>query len=338
MSCFSLLFADLMLVHRTCRYQASPLSFSRAGIDRDTSHALLLRSVDLADQARKIYLEKHPDAIEKPLISLSLGPFGAAQSDGSEYTGIYYDPSNSSSDSKQPATLEDMINFHYDRLQIIAAETLIWSQVDLLAFETIPRLDEAEAIKQALERLYTNSDKPQHKPAYISFVFPDGKRLPYPPEQEGDTVSQEHFDEIARCVNTFEGVGVNCTKPYFLPELVERLTRAIRTVSPESRKGTKPYLFIYPDGGLIWDGIAKVWKDDKREEDERKNVKNQSTWTRKVMEAAKMSVVTRQTDNENNNNNTSVWQGCFVGGCCKSTTADIQSLRIEIQQMQMSLR
>ncbi|PWN36287.1 Homocysteine S-methyltransferase [Meira miltonrushii] len=210
----------------TSTYQASPLSFARAGIDKGTARALLLRSVDLTGQARKIYLEKHPDAIEKPLISLSLGPYGAAQSDGSEYTGIYYDPGNSKDDPFKPAALEDMIKFHYDRLEIIAAEPSIWSQVDLLAFETIPRLDEAEAIKQALDRLYSNDIQCQQKPAYISFVFPDGKRLPYP-KQEGDEGEQKHFDEIARCVDTFEGIGVNCTKPYFLPEVVKKLTRAV---------------------------------------------------------------------------------------------------------------
>lgn len=321
--------------HDICRYQASPLSFARAGIDKNTSRSLLLRSVDLASQARKIYLEKHPDAIEKPLISLSLGPYGAAQSDGSEYTGLYYDPSNSKDDAFKPATLEDMIKFHYDRLEIIAAEPSIWSQVDLLAFETIPRLDEAKAIKEALNRLYLNSFQCQHKPAYISFVFPDGKRLPYP-KQEGDEYPQKHFDEIAKCVITFEGVGVNCTKPYFLPELVERLTRAMEKMMPEGRETKKPYLFLYPDGGLIWDGIAKVWKEDERQEDRTINAKNRQTWARKVMEAAKTSGVKRQNDNENVKR--SIWQGCFIGGCCKSTTKDIQLLRIEIQQMQMSLR
>lgn len=288
-------------------------------------------------QARKIYLDKHPDAIEKPLISLSLGPFGAAQSDGSEYTGIYYDPLSSKDDPFKPATLEDMIKFHYDRLEIIAAEPSIWSQVDLLAFETIPRLDEAEAIKQALDRLYTSAIQCQQKPAYISFVFPDGKRLPYP-KQAVEEDEQKHFDEVARCVKTFEGIGVNCTKPYFVPELVTKFTRAVETIRPEIQKENRPYLFLYPDGGLIWDGIAKVWKEDKdkKETECSKSGKRQSSWTRQVIEAAKMSGVDRQIDKDAKT--TSIWQGCFVGGCCKSTTADIQSLRIEIQQMQMSLR
>lgn len=308
--------------------------------------------MDLAGQARKIYLEKYSDTIEKPLISLSLGPYGAAQSDGSEYSGIYHAPSSSSSsntntikdDSFKPASKEDMMNFHYSRLEILAREPLIWCQIDVLAFETIPRLDEAEAIKQALHRLYSSSSSLQRKPAYISFVFPNGKQLPYPKGNEAEQEIQKHIDEIVKCVLstssdgvTFDGIGINCTKPYFLPDLVKRMTKSVKQISVGTGGGKKPYLFLYPDGGLVWDGSAKIWKEEFKEqisEQDSTKSKHQQIWTSKVMEAAKLSGVMRQ--ERDSESYESVWQGCFVGGCCKSTTSDIQSLHTMIEQMQTS--
>lgn len=68
---------------------------------------------------------------------------------------------------------------------------------------------------------------------------------------------------------------------------------------------------LYPDGGLVWDGQARVWKEDN-------GGTSSLAWPDQVMAAARASQTSP------------VWAGCFVGGCCKATTADIAALRARI--------
>lgn len=67
----------------TSTYQASLLSFGQAGLDDHTSKGLLVQSIELAEQARRQYMHSHPEA-DRPLLSFSLGPYGAALSNGAE--------------------------------------------------------------------------------------------------------------------------------------------------------------------------------------------------------------------------------------------------------------
>lgn len=47
-------------------------------------------------------------------------------------------------------------------------------------------------------------------------------------------------------------VGVNCTKPRFIPGLIQELTK-------EKEEKT---ILLYPDGGEEWDAVARHWKPD----------------------------------------------------------------------------
>lgn len=73
----------------------------------------------------------------KVLIAGSVGPFGAGLHDGSEYRGEYVETTSAAT----------MMTWHSPRV-----EALLGAGVDLLAFETIPALAEAEVLLNLLKK------------------------------------------------------------------------------------------------------------------------------------------------------------------------------------------
>jgi homocysteine S-methyltransferase len=113
----------------TASYQVSRMGYLESGLQAARADAALLRSVALARQAAAHY----PD--RRILIAASLGPYGAALHNGAEYHGNY------------TCTFDDLIEFHSQRIDVLASASPAESP-DLLAFETLPSLAEAEAIGQ----------------------------------------------------------------------------------------------------------------------------------------------------------------------------------------------
>jgi hypothetical protein len=147
-----------------------------------------------------------------------------------------------------PVTLKDLEAFHYDRLRILASSPS-WIHVDLIAFETIPRLDEAIAIRRALRRIFSVY---KSKFSYASFVFPSGFHLPWPPAQQSEQSSDTKEEDMKRLLDEvlgddeaghsspLNGVGINCTKPKFLAGLVKNMTSALINV----KRVQRTYLFV----------------------------------------------------------------------------------------------
>jgi homocysteine S-methyltransferase len=159
-------------------------------------------------------------------------------------TGEYFVPTLEDGISKKvPTSLQELQEFHYSRLHTIAASSA-WVHIDVIAFETVPRLDEAIAIRNAMMQI--NASYPR-KMAYISFVFPKGKHLPWPSRKdESDDEDMEHLltavlgDDEQGQRSPLDGVGINCTKPKYLASLVQNMTAALPLVKRER----KPYLFV----------------------------------------------------------------------------------------------
>ena len=111
-------------VATTASYQASFEGFARRGIDRAEAARLLELSVELATEARRRF-EREAAASGRPVgprfVVASIGPYGAAQADGSEYRGDY------------GLSVADLRAWHAPRLAILAA-----AGPDALAFETLP--------------------------------------------------------------------------------------------------------------------------------------------------------------------------------------------------------
>jgi homocysteine S-methyltransferase len=190
-------------------YQASYEGFAAAGIERTEAAALMRRSVDLARDAAEL-------AVPGRIVAASVGPYGAMRADGSEYDGRYGAP------------LEDLVAFHRPRIA-----TLLEAGPDVLAVETIPSILEAEAIVAVLE------EHPEAL-AWVSFSCRDGERI-------SDGTPFAEAAALAASSDRVIAVGVNCTPPAFVPELLGR-----------ARIGTP--LLAYPNLGSTWDAAAKTWQ------------------------------------------------------------------------------
>ncbi len=199
----------------TASYQATFQGFAAHGIGHDDAARLLRRSVELAGRARVRALA---EGIAGPLfVAASIGPYGAFLADGSEYRGRY---------GRSTGWLRD---FHRERLAVLAA-----SRADVLAIETVPEVEEAAA----LASLVAAEDGAA---AWISFSCVDGARLR----------SGAPIEEAVAAVAGTRGVvavGVNCTAPEHVPELIARI-----------RAATDLPVVAYPNSGEGWDAAARRW-------------------------------------------------------------------------------
>jgi len=156
----------------TASYQATIDGLGRRGHD---GAALLRRSVDLAREAVRRYGGDRPR-----WVAASVGPYGAALADGSEYRGDY------------GLSVAELVRFHRDRIRILADVG-----PDVLACETIPDQREAEAILLALDGLDV--------PAWLSFTVADGRTRAGQPLPE--------VFALAGAAGRVLAVGANCSSP-----------------------------------------------------------------------------------------------------------------------------
>lgn len=207
-------------VATTATYQATFEGFARRGIGKKAAADLMRTSVVLARDARDRFMNEVADGRRPPLIAASIGCYGAWLADGSEYCGDY------------GLTAAKLTAFHRPRMEV-----LVGSDPDILACETIPCQVEAEALVRLLE------DFPGYD-AWMSFSCHDNGRV-------------RHGEPLADCVavaaqsDRVVAVGVNCTAPSFVPELL-----AIAKMATD-----KP-LVIYPNSGDTWDAKKKIWIGD----------------------------------------------------------------------------
>jgi homocysteine S-methyltransferase len=205
----------------TASYQASRDGLAAEGLSADEADEVLQRSFELAIQARDEFLTETPGIDYVPLIAASIGPWGATRHDGSEYTGKY------------ETTKEELAAFHRQRLEVLDG-----SEADLIACETIPNIEEAHVLSEALNRI--------SHPAWVSFCCRDDSRL-----SDGTPVS-----EAARLFSDHPkvfAVGANCTPPQYITALIRRLGEAAPgkdiVVYPNSGE-----TFRVSDGS--WEGAA----------------------------------------------------------------------------------
>jgi homocysteine S-methyltransferase len=185
----------------TSSYQASFEGFARAGARRREAAALFRRSVALARTA----------AGEHPVwVAASVGPYGAVRADGGEYRGRY------------GLSVRELTAFHRPRIEALAE-----AEPDVLALETVPDADEAEALLRAAAGCGV--------PVWLSYtVAGDRTRAGQP--------LAESF-ELAAGEEQVVAVGVNCCAP-------GDAGRAVRTAAEVTGKP----VVVYPDSGERWAG------------------------------------------------------------------------------------
>ncbi|MER5206171.1 homocysteine S-methyltransferase [Streptomyces sp. NPDC002825] len=195
----------------TSSYQATFEGFARRGASREEAAGLLARSVELARAAA----EAVPEEV---WVAASVGPYGAMLADGSEYRGRY---------GLSVGALE---SFHRPRIEVLAA-----AAPDVLALETVPDAEEAEALLRAAAGCGV--------PVWLSYTVEGGRTRAGQDLAEAFAVAAGNEQVLA--------VGVNCCDPAEAGEAVE-LAVAVTG---------KPAV-VYPNSGERWDARARGWSGD----------------------------------------------------------------------------
>lgn len=207
----------------TMSYQASRMGYEKIGISNKEADALILTSVDMATDAVSIFMSENPGA-PKPLIAASLGPYGAALSDGSEYRGDY----------QVDKTV--LAEFHASRIDLLAS-----SAADLLAFETIPSLEEAQVLSELL--------KDTSKPYWVSFSCINDTCI-------SDGTNIKKVVDLFKSSESVFAIGVNCTAPKYISGLITEIKQA----------GWSKHIIVYPNLGETFNAETKNWEDTGEEQ------------------------------------------------------------------------
>ena len=162
----------------TSSYQLSYLGCGKRGWSEVETDEALRASTQLAKNA----VNKSGKDVK---VAASVGPYGAALADGSEYKGNY---------GVSKSVLKD---FHARRLELLIA-----TSPDLLALETMPDTVEVEVLLELL------SDCPI--PFWVSYSCKAGNQ----------TNAGQSFAQAVEIAKSAMAVGINCTPPELITELL----------------------------------------------------------------------------------------------------------------------
>ena len=194
-------------VATTATYQASFDGFAVRGIPHSRAESLMRLSVELARSAR--------DAHGSGWVAASIGPYGAALANGEEYRGRY------------GLSVAELAAWHRPRMEVLSD-----AGADLLAVETVPDADEAEAVVGVIADLGV--------PSWLSYTV-DGLTT-----RAGQPLADAFA--VAADVPEIVAVGVNCCAPR---DVLPAITIATEVTG-------KPVV-VYPNSGEEWDGPRRIW-------------------------------------------------------------------------------
>jgi homocysteine S-methyltransferase len=203
--------AEILL---TASYQVSRMGYQELGITRERADGALRRAVKLARMAAEGFPER------RVVVAASLGPYGAALHNGAEYHGNY------------GGGTQELVKFHRERIEVLAEAGE--GAPDLLGFETLPSLEEAEAIGRALAPWPDLA-------AWFCFTAKDERHV-------------AHGGRLADCASAVAqfpqtvAIGVNCTQPALISALIGEL-----------RKASDKPVVVYPNSGEGWDAEGRCW-------------------------------------------------------------------------------
>jgi len=196
--------------------RAAHAAFAAAGAQVATT-ASYQAPPDLAARSVALAREGAPEA----WVAGSVGPYGAALADGSEYTGAY----------AAGLSVAELRRFHRPRMALLAE-----AGADVLALETVPATAEAEALLAEAAVLGV--------PVWLSLttvVADDGTVR----TRRGEPAA-EVFAMAAGAAEVI-AVGVNCTDP-----------RGVLPAVRAAAAAGKPVVG-YPNSGERWDAVARRW-------------------------------------------------------------------------------
>jgi homocysteine S-methyltransferase len=330
---------------QTSTYQCSFETFERAGYTRADACRIMLRSVELAATARyRFHAERAGEESTTPiLIALSLGPYGAMLSPTQEYGGFYpppYGPKGFTShgdnvnyfmqDQNYLSSIDALEQFHLERLEVFLEVPSIWRFIDCLAFETVPLVREAIAIRKAVTKAFTKYPESASTFWWMSCVFPDGSI----PEcattgNSGTPTSLDVSSIISAMFNkeeslaTPQGIGINCTRLEFLPELVAEFQAALvggdSDTDFSSEHRPQRWLVLYPNGGDVYDPISRSWIIPGS-----LGSSPAPKWSEQFLHVLRDSMLVPKLSDSDLHPS---WAGVIVGGCCRVGAEDIEALK-----------
>jgi homocysteine S-methyltransferase len=198
----------------TVSYQVSAMGYAELARPMVDAASALRQSVAIAEASREEYRRESDRPV---LIAASLGPYGATLHNGAEFHGRY------------SIRFDDLVAFHTERLAVVA-----YTNADLVALETVPSLEEAQAIAAALAGFPEIS-------AWVSFTCRDDMHV-------------AHGEKLADCMALLDlvpevmAVGINCTAPHLIGSLIA-----------EAKTNTAKPIFVYPNSGELWDATNRRW-------------------------------------------------------------------------------
>lgn len=239
---------------------------------------------------------------ENRFVVASMGCYGGALADGSEYTGNY--PNIHSE--------KDLVDFHRLKTQVLLEE-----EPDGLALETVPCVLECRAFVLLLQELREKQSIPA---CWISLACRNGEEL-----NDGTKIEEalEAIQQLDPKADLIQAIGINCCDSGYVSSLVRRI---IATMSRpgQPRRG----LVIYPNSGEEWDAQTKTWKEGTglRKDD------LQDAFADRLMKTIGIVLdMWRE-----------LKPGCqppklVLGGCCRTTPKTIATLRKQVDEHQESI-
>lgn len=243
------------------------------------------------------------DGSKKGKVALSLGAYGATMVPSQEYSGKY---------DAEHVTVEQLAAWHRKRIGVFfeGEGGKCWEEVDYVAFETVPRIEEVWAVREVMGDVNSVVGKEGESGFWISCVFPgEGSMLP-----DGSSVQDVVKAMLGREGGAVPmGVGINCTKIGKVEGLISEFEGAIEEMVQSGQVAEWPSLAIYPDGtnGEVYNTITKEWEN-------KDGVEQVGSWDESLF------VIVRRAQER------ACWKSIFVGGCCKSAPDDIARLRRRI--------
>lgn len=232
------------------------------GIGKEQARKYMRSAVKIAKNSF-ISTAREEKGRERGKVALSLGAYGAVMVPSQEYTGVY---------DAEHIGRDRLAGWHAERLDVFmdgpekeegdVEEENCWDNIDIIAFETIPRLDEISAVRDVMATVASEVGEKNTKPFWISCVFPgDTNHLP-----DGSNVRDVVSAMLARGERGAVpmGIGLNCTAVRKVEGLVLEFEDAVGGVlgDGDGDEGDWPCLVVYPDGtdGEVYNTTTKEWE------------------------------------------------------------------------------
>lgn len=215
-----------------------------------------------------------------------------------------------------PNFIQFLSNFHKTRLNALLSEkspNLNRQKPDIILFETFASLKEVEIVENVILNLLSeqNTKFPKDLEFWVSFTC----------KNENLTGFGDQIEQCAKFVSNsqiFTGIGINCTKPTFVNQILSKISNVLLQEYKKSKR--KFFLVCYPNIGEDFDVSNgnttndQVW--GKSEVLEKLFFDDQN-----LLNLMKKYVPTNQADEDDVRH---ALHGLVIGGCCKTNPNHIK--------------